>query len=126
MFAYLVRRIAIGLLTLVIITFGVYALIRHIPGTPLTADPANMDPSKQLTPEVREKLNRLYGLDKPWYQAYFVWIGNVVRLDFGKSISQNNAPVASLIAERAPATLLLSVTSLVLTYLLAIPIGLWA
>jgi peptide/nickel transport system permease protein len=58
--------------------------------------------------------------------AYFVWLGNVVQLDLGKSISQNNAPVARLIWERMPATLLLSVTSLVLTYMLSIPIGLWA
>lgn len=126
MTAYLIRRIAIGLLTLLVITFGIYALIRHIPGTPLTADPAMMDPSKQLTPDEIVRLNRLYGLDKPWYQAYWIWLGNVARLDLGKSISQNNAPVAKLIAERAPATLLLSVTSLFLTYLLSIPIGLWA
>ncbi len=126
MFSYLVRRFAIGLLTLLMITFVIYALIRHMPGTPLTADPAMMDPSQHLSPAEIERLNRLYGLDKPWYEAYFVWLGNVVRLDMGRSISQNNAPVASLIAERVPATLLLSVTSLVLTYLLSIPIGLWS
>jgi peptide/nickel transport system permease protein len=126
MFAFLARRIAIGLLTLLLITFVVYALIRFMPGTPLTADPAMMDPSKQLSPAEIERLNRLYGLDKPWYVAYFVWLANVVQLDLGKSISQNNAPVAKLIAERMPATMLLSVTSLILTYLLSIPIGLWA
>ena len=126
MLAYLVRRVAIGLLTLLLISFVIYALIRHIPGTPLTADPAMMDPSKQLTPAEIERLNRLYGLDKPWYEAYFYWLGNVVQFDLGKSISQNNAPVTEIIAERVPATLLLSVTSLVLTYLLSIPIGLWA
>jgi peptide/nickel transport system permease protein len=55
-----------------------------------------------------------------------VWLGNVVRFDFGRSIPQNNKPVAQLIVERAPATLMLSITSLVLSYLLSIPIGLWA
>ncbi len=68
----------------------------------------------------------MYGLDKPWYQAYFIWLGHVAELDLGKSIPQNNVPVGRLIAERMPATLLLSVTSLLLTYLLSIPIGLWA
>lgn len=126
MFSYLARRFAIALLTLVLITFVVYGLVRFMPGTPLTADPALLDPSKQISKAEIERLNRLYGLDKPWYQAYLVWLGNVVRLDLGKSISHNNAPVARLIAERIPATLLLSVTSLVLTYLLSIPIGLWA
>jgi len=126
MLSYLVRRIAIGLLTLLLITFVIYALIRNIPGTPLTADPAMMDPSKQLSPAEIDRLNRLFGLDKPWYEAYFVWLGNVARLDLGKSISQNNAPVSRLIVERMPATLLLSMTSIGLTYLLSIPIGLWA
>jgi len=126
MFSYLARRFAIALLTLVLITFVVYGLVRFMPGTPLTADPALLDPSKQISKAEIERLNRLYGLDKPWYQAYLVWLGNVVRLDLGKSISHNNAPVARLIAERIPATLLLSVTSLVLTYVLSIPIGLWA
>jgi peptide/nickel transport system permease protein len=126
MLSYLVRRVAIGLLTLLLITFVIYALIRNIPGTPLTADPAMMDPSKQLSPAEIDRLNRLFGLDKPWYEAYFVWLGNVARLDLGKSISQNNAPVSRLIVERMPATLLLSITSMVLTYLLSIPIGLWA
>jgi len=126
MFNYLVRRVALGLVTLLLITFVVYALIRHIPGTPLTADPAMMNPGKMPSAADIRRWERLYGLDKPWYQAYFVWLGNVVRGDLGRSIPQNNKPVAQLIIERAPATLMLSVTSLVLAYLLSIPIGLWS
>ena len=126
MLAYIVRRLAIGCLTLLLITFLVYGIVRLMPGTPLTADPAKMDPSLQVTPEYRAKMERYYGLDKPWYQPYFVWLGNIVRFDFGVSISQNNQPVFKLIMDRAPATLMLSVTSLILTYLLSIPIGLWA
>ena len=115
-----------ALLTLLLITFVVYALIRHMPGTPLTADPAMLDPSKQISPEEIARLNRLYGLDKPWYMAYFVWLKNVMQFDLGRSISQNNRPVVELISERVPATMLLSVTSLILTYLFSIPLGLWA
>jgi len=126
MFSYLIRRLALALLTLLLITFVVYALIRYMPGTPLTADPSMMDPSKQISGEEIERLNRLYGLDKPWYVAYFHWLENVVQLDLGRSISQNNAPVTKLIAQRVPATLLLSISSLVLTYLLSIPLGLWS
>jgi len=126
MINYLLRRLAVALLTLLLITFVVYALVRHMPGTPLTSDPSMMDPSKQISVEEIERLNQLYGLDKPWYQAYFVWLKNVVQFDLGRSISQNNAPVSELIAERIPATMLLSVSSLVLTYLLSIPLGLWS
>lgn len=126
MTSYLIRRLGIGLLTLILITFLVYGLIRAMPGTPIAADPSMMDPSKQISEEARARLERLYGLDKPWYRAYFVWLGNTLKLDLGKSIPRNNKPVSQLIAERAPATLLLSVSSLVLTYLLSIPLGLWA
>src|SRR3954470_11369560 len=125
MYAFLARRLALGLLTLLMITFVVYAIIRHIPGTPLTTDPGSLSAGRTIGPDQLARLNRLYGLDKPWYQAYFIWLGNVVRLDLGRSIPQNNKPVAQLIAERAPATLLLSVTSIALSYLLSIPLGLW-
>ncbi len=126
MLNFVVRRVALGLFTLLLISFLVYALIRHIPGTPLTTDPAMMNPGKIPSKVDIERWERLYGLDKPWYEAYFIWLKNVVRLDLGRSIPQNNEPVLSLIASRAPATLLLSVTSIALSYLLAIPIGLWA
>src|SRR3954447_3197806 len=126
MFNYLLRRLALGLLTLLLISFLVYALIRHIPGTPLTTDPAMMNPARMPSKLDIQRWEKLYGLDKPWYEAYFIWLGNVVRLDLGRSIPQNNEPVAKLIASRAPATLLLSITSIGLSALLAVPIGLWA
>jgi peptide/nickel transport system permease protein len=126
MTSYLIRRLGIAVVTLVLISFLVYGLIRAMPGTPVTGDIAQMSPSKQLSPEAIEKMNRLYGLDKPWYQAYFAWMRNVLRLDMGASYARNNKPVFDLIVERMPATLLLSSTSLVLAYLLSIPIGLWS
>jgi peptide/nickel transport system permease protein len=126
MTSYLIRRLGIAAVTLLLITFLVYGLIRAMPGTPVTGDIAQMDPSKQLTPEAIERLNRLYGLDKPWYSAYFVWTKNLLRFDLGVSFTRNMRPVGQLIVERAPATLMLSASSLVLTYLLSIPIGLWS
>ncbi|MBA4104215.1 MAG: ABC transporter permease [Pirellula sp.] len=126
MTSYIIRRLGIGVITLLLITFLVYGLVRNIPGTPFTSDLAQMNPSKMMSPEAAEKLNRLYGLDKPWYQAYFHWMSNVLQGDFGVSYSRNNKPVGTLILERMPATLLLSSTSLVLAYLLSVPIGLWS
>jgi peptide/nickel transport system permease protein len=125
MIHFLIRRLAIGSLTLLLITFVIFALIRNMPGTPLTTDPAMMDPSRRIDPENLKRLERLYGLDKPWYEAYVVWVGNLARLDLGRSISRYN-PVTTLIRERIGPTLVLSVTSLILAYLLSIPIGLWA
>jgi peptide/nickel transport system permease protein len=110
---------------MLLITFVVYGLVRNMPGTPLTLAHAESDPSKKISKVDLERLNKIYGLDKHWTQAYFIWIGNVARLDFGHSISRK-VPVATLIRERVPATLLLSVTSLTLAYLLSIPLGLRA
>ncbi len=125
MLNYLVRRLLIAFVTLLLVTFVIFGLVRNMPGTPLTTDPAMMDPSKQISPEDLRRLEKLYGLDKPWYESYFIWIGNLARFDLGRSIAQNNRPVIGLIGERVGATLTLSATSLVLTYLLSIPLGLW-
>ncbi|MEM9352961.1 MAG: ABC transporter permease [Planctomycetota bacterium] len=126
MVSYLLRRLLIAGLTLVMITFVVYALIRNMPGTPLTTDPQMMNPASQLSEEDIARLNKLYGLDKPWYVAYFRWLSNLLVLDLGTSIPRNNVPVWKLISERVPATLVLSVTSMLFAYLLSIPLGLWS
>jgi peptide/nickel transport system permease protein len=126
MFQYLVRRAAISLVTLLLITVVVYGLIRNIPGTPLTVDMAMMNPGRMASAADIKRFERLYGLDKPVYEAYFIWLGNVLRGDFGRSIPKNNQPVLGLILSRLPATLIITVTSLLIAYLLAIPIGLWS
>lgn len=123
---FLIRRLAIGALTLLLVTFVVYGLVRNIPGTPLTSDPAMQDPSAMLSEDEIARLEKLYGLDKPWYQAYWGWLGRLTVLDLGRSIPNNHRPVSELIIERMPATLMLSATSLVLAYALSIPLGLWS
>jgi peptide/nickel transport system permease protein len=121
---YLLRRFGIGAITLLLITFVIFGLIRNMPGTPLTMQLAELDPSRRLDPLDIERMKKSYGLDKPWYQAYFVWMGQVARGDLGRSITKKQ-PVARLIGERLGPTLLLSVSSLCLTYLLSIPLGLF-
>jgi len=125
MLNYLVRRLILALITLILISFVVYGLVRSMPGSPLTVELAERDPSRRLSKEDYDRLEKVYGLDKPWYEAYFIWLGNVARLDLGRSITHKQ-PVTKLIVERMPATLILSVTSLVLAYLLSIPMGLYA
>src|SRR6187397_2835381 len=103
---YLIRRLILGALTLVLVTFIVFALIRNMPGTPLTAH-LSEDPSKKISKEHMEILNRAYGLDKPWPIAYFHWLGNVARLNLGDSFREGK-PVIGVIGERIGPTLLLS------------------
>ena len=125
MFNYLIRRILLGALTLLLITCVVYGLIRAMPGSPLDTDPAMMDPSRQPDPKEFERMAKNYGLDKPWYQAYWVWLGNLVQGDLENSFVYNE-PVVQVIRKRLGPTMLLSVTSLVLAYVLAVPMGLFS
>ncbi len=124
MFAYLLRRILIGCFTLFLITLIVYGLVRNMPGTPITQIMAS-DPSRQISPADMEMLNKIYGLDKPWYEAYWIWLGNVLQGDLGDSFKEHEN-VAFVIGRRIGPTLLLSITSLLLTYSLAIPMGLFS
>ncbi|MBX3438534.1 MAG: ABC transporter permease, partial [Planctomycetaceae bacterium] len=117
MLSYLIRRLAIGALTLLLITFIVFGLIRSMPGTPLTTDIAMLDPSKVISPADYERMKKAYGLDKPWPQAYVQWVGNLLQGDMGRSFTRKR-PVSTLIRERMGPTLLLSLSSLLLTYAL--------
>jgi len=125
MATYLLRRLLLGLLTLLAITFIVYGLARNMPGTPLTVQMGESDPSRKLNPEDQERMKRIYGLDRPWHEGYLRWLGNVVRGDLGRSFSRKQ-PVTTLIGERIGPTFLLSGTALLLTWLLGVPLGLYA
>src|SRR5690606_1003904 len=116
--------LAIGTLTLLFITFLIYGLIRNMPGTPLTLNLAETDPAFHPSEERIAQLAHAYGLDKPWPQAYAHWLGNVLQGDLGRSFSRR-VPVAEIIRERIGPTLLLSIPSLLLSYMLAIPLGLY-
>jgi peptide/nickel transport system permease protein len=121
--SYLIRRFLIGMLTLVLITMLIYALIRSMPGDPLTAQEA-MNVDRAANREDFDRMREAYGLNKPIPIAYLGWIGDVATGDLGTSITRHQ-PVLRMIRERIVPTMLLSVTSLLLTYLLAIPLGLY-
>lgn len=122
---YLVRRLLLALVTLLLITFLVYGLIRLMPGDPLLVQLEAMGPDKLPRAEDLERMREMFGLNDPWYVAYFKWLGRTLTGDLGTSLSRN-APVASIIGERVGPTLMLSVSSLTLTYLLSIPIGMYS
>jgi peptide/nickel transport system permease protein len=114
MLDYLIRRLLLGLVTLLLISFLVYGLLRNMPGNPLIIAQGVEDPSRKLSKEDQERIVKAYGLDKPWPIAYLTWASKVVRLDLGMSVSRKQ-PVSKLIAERIGPTLLISVPSLILT-----------
>ena len=78
-----------------------------------------------MTREEVAEMRNLLGLDRPMYVQYFDWIGGVVQGDFGFSW-EFRRPVADVIGERLPLTLILAFSTLLFTYLLAIPIGIYS
>jgi peptide/nickel transport system permease protein len=124
MATYLLRRLLLGILTLLVITCVVYGLARNMPGTPLTAQMGE-DPSRKINAEDQKRLERIYGLDKSWPEGYVQWLGNLLRGDLGRSITRKQ-PVATLIRERIGPTFLVSGTALLLIWVMAIPLGLYA
>jgi len=124
MTTYLLRRLLLGILTLLVITCLVYALARSMPGDPLTAQ-LGEDPSRKLNPEDVARMRRSYGLDKPWHTGYVQWLGNVLHGDLGRSITRKQ-PVTTLIRERLGPTLLVSGTAFLLIWTMAVPLGLYA
>jgi peptide/nickel transport system permease protein len=127
-FNFLVRRSATSLLTLWFITFIVFALIRNMPGDPIklmvagSSESANVD--QKVTNENIELMKKSFGLDQPWYLAYWSWVGGLVQGDLGRSITDRKL-VTERIGERLGPTLNLSLISIGLMYLLSIPIGLY-
>jgi peptide/nickel transport system permease protein len=125
MTTYILRRILLLIPTLFGITLLTFLLIRYSPGNAALIRGGGGEGGKAMTAEVREQMIKLYGLDKPPLVAYADWIGRSVRLDLGDSIVDHR-PVTAKIAERLPLTISLAGSALVLSYLIAIPLGIAA
>jgi len=122
---YLIRRLAFAAVTVLFITFFVYALIRMMPGDPTTTEAAALNPDKPISKEDYKRMQRTFGLDQPWYLAYFKWVGNVARGNLSSSFFHKR-PVRGVIAEHIGPTLLLSIPAIILAYTISIPIGLYS
>ncbi len=102
------------------ITMISFWVIHLAPGSPTdlqtTLNPMTGDAA-------RERLEKLYGLDKPIYLQYLSWMGRIIRLDFGRSMSGDHRSVWDKIKERLPLTLSLNILAMILILGIAIPIG---
>lgn len=120
MTAYLLKRLVIGLATLLAASVVVFAVLEVLPG-----DPAQLMLGINATPDAVAALREQMGLDRPVIWRYLAWLGGLLTLDFGRSYTYS-VPVADLIAERIGVSLPLAVISLVLSTAIAIPVGLFA
>ena len=123
MTTYILRRLLLIIPTLIGITLLTYLLVRAAPGNAaLIRGGGGPMGGHAMTAEAREQMIKLLGLDKPPLVAYGGWLWHLVHLDLGES-QVDHQPVATKIFERLPLTLSLMSSSLVLSYLIAIPLG---
>ena len=114
---YLIQRLLSAIPVVLGITIIVFFIISLIPG-----DPATAILGSYATPENVKLLNEQLGLDKGLIERYFIWLGNLVQGDLGRSFALNR-PVLDEILERFNATLILSGTAFILCSFVGILIG---
>ena len=114
---YLFFRILAAVPVLLGITLIVFVILSLIPG-----DPATAILGSYATPENVARLNQQLGLDRPLFQRYFIWLGNLLQGDFGRSFALNR-PVIDEILDRFHATLILSGTAFIICSLAGIAAG---
>lgn len=128
MFWYIVKRLFLIIPTFIGITVITFVMIRLAPGDPATlklqgsSQGINSDAAaKNIVLETR----KLYGLDRPVHVQYALWLKRLLKLDFGESF-KDHRPVLSKIAETLPVTLTLNILSIIIIYLISIPLGIFS
>ena len=123
---YITRRLLNMLITLALISIISFAIIQLPPGDYLTSYIAQLRAAgEEVNEELIESLRMQYGLGKTPVQQYFKWVWNFVQGNMGQSFIYDR-PVNDLIWERLGLTFVIATTSLVFTWLLALPIGIYS
>lgn len=137
MLVYLVRRLLLMIPTFIGITLLTFLVINMAPGSPIEQKlqairfGSNMGGGEGgggkiretgVSEEVIEALKKQYGFDKPVHVRYWIWLKNIVHLDFGESFTYQE-PVIDVITSKFPVSMQFGITSLILTYLICIPLG---
>jgi peptide/nickel transport system permease protein len=115
--AFIARRVMHGLLVVLLVTVLVFALLHALPG-----GPARAILGAKANPTEIADFSRANDLDKPLPVQYVLWVGKLARGDLGFSYTQNQS-VLTLIGERLPKTVVLTVLSLLVSLLVGLPLG---
>lgn len=126
MASYIFQRIIYMILLLFVLSLASFAIIQLPPGDYLNTYIANLEARKiPVNEEIIEQMRERYGLGQPFFVQYFTWMGNLLQGDMGDSFMLNR-PVNEVIGSRLGVTVILSLTTLLLVYSIAIPIGIYS
>jgi peptide/nickel transport system permease protein len=122
---YILRRLALALFVLVMVTLVVFFILRLLPGDPLIIYMGQNQSLNNLTPEAMDQLRHEFGLDRPLLVQYASWMGGLFQGNFGSSIFFHEK-VGVLLGQRYPITIFLGILALTLSSCLGIGVGLIA
>ena len=117
MLKYIVKRLAVGAVTLFLLATITFFLMHVIPGSPFAGE------TTKLPVKVLEKLYEKYGLDKPITEQYVIYLKNAVRGDFGVSIYRKGKSIDKIIANGLPYTMRLGAVSVCFALVMGIFLG---
>jgi peptide/nickel transport system permease protein len=127
MLAYIIQRVIRMLPQLILISILAFIIIQLPPGDIVTYQIRRLQASGvEVSEQQAQALMRQYGMDRPMYQRYLLWISNIVtRFEFGYSYTFEK-PVAQVIMERMGYTFVIALAAAIFTWVVAIPIGIFA
>lgn len=126
---YLIRRLVSTLPTLILISMLVFVAIDIMPGSYvdiLIAERVRESGRADLTEGQIKLLEARYGIGKPVHVRWWKWFSHFVRGDMGRSYSYGHREIASLITERMALTIAISLCSMIFSYLVALPVGIYS
>lgn len=116
---YCLKRVVEAVVTLFVIATLTFILLRVMPGGPFDAE-------KVLPPEIKANIEKKYGLDQPAIVQYMSYLKGVATMEFGESYKYIGRSVGDIIAESFPASFVLGMYSFALSFIIGIPLGLFA
>jgi peptide/nickel transport system permease protein len=124
---YIIKRLLLLIPTLVGITLITFFVVQLAPGNPVSRklQVGEGVKAEAITQDIVEQTKKLYGLDKPIYVRYWIWVKQIATLNFGRSYTDHR-PVIQKIEERLPVTLALNIISIFLVYTISIPLGVYS
>ncbi len=126
MLTYIARQALLMIPTLIVISIIAFIIIQLPPGDFLSTYISQLEAAgAEVDDATIEALNRRYGLDRPVYVQYFRWVTGMLQGDFGQSFEWNR-PVNALIWDRLGLTFIVSLVTLIFTWIVAIPIGIFS
>jgi peptide/nickel transport system permease protein len=121
---YVVIRSFQGILVIFLVSIVAFIVLRLIPG-----DPTSLllgEGQVQLTEADKKLILSSWGLDKPWFEQYVIWLGNMFTGNFGNSIIRQGVPISQMIAEALPVTLTLNLVAVIIAVGVSLPLGIIA